>query len=141
MRCLFKHHLLMNWNIENMHSSEENVTFRTKNKVSRRNNLVIRRVPDRYKWFYGFVKRKCQNNDWRSISLHSSDDALLFLQKTCHVSRCRTFSLAGAFKLHLKIAHSVWFNSLWCFVSWYMLVAFFLVKYYLYKAKPYTTCK
>ena len=68
----------------------------------------------RFKWFYGFRKRKYLNNVWRNISLDSSDDAILILQNTkittCDVPGC----VAGANKsqtTYENIYHSRWFNS------------------------------
>ena len=61
--CLFKHLILVNWNIENVYSSYEDDIFLWQIKVRRRNSLAIR-------------KRKYLNYVWRNISLDSSDDAI-----------------------------------------------------------------
>ena len=98
----FKHLLLVNWNIEIICSPFEDDIFLTQIKVKRRNCRC------RFKWFYGFGKRKDLNNVWGNISLDSSDDAILIT--TCDVPGC----VAGANKsqtTYVVISHSSWFNS------------------------------
>ena len=98
----------------------------------------------RFKWFYGFGKRKYLNNVWRNISLDGSDDAILILQNTKVMTSNVPGCVAGENKSqwNMKV---IWkyisFRLGWkwesCFASCNIHVLFCLGNYYLNKTKPY----
>ena len=102
IRCLFKHILLVNWNIENMYSNEDDIFLRkSKSEGETIGNSADAVLND----FHGLESKKYLNNVWRNISLDSSDDAIVILQDM----RCP--GMCSRCKQESNINHSCWFNS------------------------------
>ena len=110
-----------NCELEYMYSSVEEGIFFTENKVRRRNNLAIIRMP--FWRILRILEAKVSKNWLSNIPLHSSDDAILVQQKTkittCDVPGC----VAGASKVQTTY-ENISFKS--CFLSWNKPVFFFL---------------